>query len=549
MRASVASQILTADIEMAARFKTEPPADAQANPYLPKGPPDPLLFEEFQGINTSTSRMGVDDKQMWWCDGFMPIGPKLARTLPGVGVALYAGTINSVVFFDFINIGAVPYCLIIVHDGSIVAVNTNTGFASTIAAAGTIVNPSRTTVGISLSGNAYAIIVAKQTNGYFIWDGTTFYLPGASFPPGGTIPTGIGGTTIEIYAGRVWVANGPLVNFTAPGSLVDFSTGAGGGSFSSTDSFLRVQFTQLKQTNGFLYLVADSSINYISGVQTSGSPPITTFTNQNADPEVGTPWPGTVDVFGRAIIFANAFGAHISYGAAVTKISEALDGVYNTVPNFGGLTPSAAKATVFGKKVWILLLPIIDPVNGQQRNVLFMWSGKLWWATAQDVSLTFIQYQEINSVLIAYGTDGSNIYPLFSQPSAAFTKIIQSKLWATPGGYQFTKAAVRLWGILQYYSTISPALTIDIDNETSASSNSFTLSPPSMTWTTLSGTVMVWTVTGGAQMVWASTGIAVIPPESIGQVGVLIGLTAQTSAADMAILSLAIQDEIVAYRG
>jgi len=27
----------------------------------------------------------------------------------------------------------------------------------------------------------------------------------------------------------------------------------------------------LKQTNGFLYLIGDSSINYISGVQTSGT--------------------------------------------------------------------------------------------------------------------------------------------------------------------------------------------------------------------------------------------------------------------------------------
>ena len=47
------------------------------------------------------------------------------------------------------------------------------------------------------------------------------------------------------------------------------------------------------------------------------------------------------DVFGRNIVFANSFGAHISYGAAVTKISEELDGVYNTVPiaNFGTLVP------------------------------------------------------------------------------------------------------------------------------------------------------------------------------------------------------------------
>jgi len=51
------------------------------------------------------------------------------------------------------------------------------------------------------------------------------------------------------------------------------------------DSFLRVGFTQLKQTTEFLYLIADSSVELYSGVQTSGVSPITTFTNQNADPK------------------------------------------------------------------------------------------------------------------------------------------------------------------------------------------------------------------------------------------------------------------------
>ena len=53
-------------------------------------------------------------------------------------------------------------------------------------------------------------------------------------------------------------------------------------------------------------------------------------------------------------------------------------------------------------------LPIIDPISGVQTNKLFMWNGKIWWAASQDVPLTFIQHQEINSVLNAWGTNGSS---------------------------------------------------------------------------------------------------------------------------------------------
>ena len=90
------------------------------------------------------------------------------------------------------------------------------------------------------------------------------------------MPFGTQGTNVETYQGRVWVFNGPLGQFTAPGSATDFSTADGGGSFTSSDSFLKVAYIQAVQTNGFLFLIADSSMNYISGVATSGSPPTTT---------------------------------------------------------------------------------------------------------------------------------------------------------------------------------------------------------------------------------------------------------------------------------
>ena len=410
-------------------------------------------------------------------------------------------------------------------------------------------------MGLTQYGSKYVLIVANQANGYFLWDGTTFYHNGQSVPGAGTMPSAIQGTAIEIYAGRVWIANGATITFSAPGSVTDFSSGSGGGNFTSSDSFLRVAFIQLKQTNGFLYLIGDSSVNYISGVQTSGSPPVTTFTNQNSDPEVGSPWPASVDVFSRNILFANAFGAHVSYGGAVTKISEPLDGVYNTVANFGNITPSAGKAIIFGKKCWILLLPIVDPVKGQQVNKLLLMRepvGKVWWASEQDVPLLYIQHQEINSVLTCYGTDGSSIYALFSTPSIAFTKTAQTKLWDKPGGYQFTKFVTRLWGIVKYYSTLSPSLNISLDNEVNSVVVAATTTPNISTWVTVLGALSTWVTAGNLPSTWLSgggTSYSVLPPTAVAQQGILTGFTVTTNAADMAIVSMMIHNEIAGYRG
>jgi hypothetical protein len=366
------------------------------------------------------------------------------------------------------------------------------------------------------------------------------------------MPTGVQGSAIEVYAGRVWIANGPTITFSAPGSVTDFSSANGGGNFTSSDSFLRVAFIQLKQTNGFLYLIADSSVNYISGVQTSGSPPVTTFTNQNADPETGTPWPASVDVFNRNILFANPFGAQVSYGGAVTKISEMLDGVYNTVPNFGNLSPSAGKAIIFGKKVWMLLLPIIDPVSGQQVNKLLLWNGKQWWAATQDVPLIYVQHQEINSVLTAYGTNGISVFPLFAQPSTAITKVAQTKLWDKPGGYQFTKFVTRFWGIVKYYDPRSATINISLDNETNSVAIAASVTPNLATWVTAGGLLSTWVTLGGALSTWLAGGgsaYSVLQPDAVAQQGVLTGFTVTTNVADMAIVSMMMQNSIAGYRG
>jgi hypothetical protein len=783
--------------------------------------PRPLVCENFIGMNTATTRAGVDERQAYWIDGWIPLSPRNLRTMYGVGSPLYTAPAGkSIVCYYFYNLGATPYAFVFLSDGSAVQVNANTGATTTAMPAGTILLPSITSLGVSQYGQQYLIIVASQTNGYWVWDGTLLYgagtlapgvtltnvgsgysspptvsatgglgtgsafvatiangevtgvkitNPGSGYiatdqgnvtlvftggnsagsqgtisanmsqqtggsgasgsanwafvrasgaaylyapistnviaggsgyssvasaafsggtnfewyqnaPPavvigqssgtvtgfgisgnpsnpsayiittqpnnftfptiavtdpgfyyvssttindagsnyggnatiaatgGGTVvysqaaftpvvqngtiaevnitnpgifgsnaaptltvssvattaagtvnlaPFGISGNTVQSYQGHVWVFNGPNFNFSAPGSVWNFATSSGGGSQQSSVNYLRVGYTQAISTNGFLFLIGDSSMDYISGVSTStpsGGSPTTTFTQNNSDPEVGTPYPAAVTTLGQDILIANSTGVHLSSGGEFVKRSEPLDGVYNTVPSFGGMQLSAAKATIFGKRVWMVLVPIIDPVSGNQTNKLLMFrdDGKIWWAGHQNVALEFITSQEINSVYTAWGTDGIHIYQLFSTPTTGFHKTLQTRLWDQPFGYDNIKSAVSLFAIAQFFGVSDLDYTVAIDNENGNSSTiQATGAPTAFSWVDAAGAPFTWQNGSSQTFTWAATGnyiFSVLPPTAVGQLGVLLGMTVVTQADDMALVSVMVQPEEIAYR-
>lgn len=372
------------------------------------------------------------------------------------------------------------------------------------------------------------------------------------------MPFGVQGTSVETFTQRVWVANGAapsnippksLVQFTAPNNPVDFGAPDGGGQFLSTDSFLRVGFHGLRQSNGFLYLVGDSSINFVSGVSTSGTPPTTMFTNQNIDPQIGCPWPNTIQVFSRGLVFANTFGVHALFGGAVQKESNNLDGIYTSVtpvdtPHAGvsplysnGFAPSAGVCLIFGIHVYVLLLPIIDQVTGQTVHKLLCWDGKRWWTSSQSIEFKQVASQEINSVLTLFGTDGKAVYPCFQRASTKITKTVQSKLWDTPS-YIVKKHAIRVYGLFESSATIPDQMVLSVDTETGST---FVTSASlfNTTWTNQFAGPVLWTNNAGLPVQWISSGQTNFV-SAIDAAGVLLGLTLTTSDADYVLNSLSI---------
>jgi hypothetical protein len=516
-----------------------------------------IVFDEFETMNTLAARPSIEDGQCSWMDGFMPVGKSTARTMPGIGPLLWASPIYPIVFVAFANVQDVPYALAFLSSGDVWAINTNTQIATQIATS-LIASPSQLNIGVSQWGNQYIIIVASSQpsgSGLWFWDGTTLYSPGEALPGYSTVATGIQGSSVETYLGRVWIANGASIYFSAPQDPGDYATMDGGGAFTSFDSFLRILYIRLIQSSGFLFLIADSSINYISQVQTSGDPVTTTFQNQNADPETGTPYPNTVQVLSRDIVFANSFGAQQCSGSSVTKLSEIIDGTWDSINlNFNGAVLSSCKAIVYGRRIYCVLIPIINPTTGQEQYKLACWDRKRWWMASQNIAWTFVTHQEINSLITAFATDGSGIYPLFQTPTVAIQKVIQSRLFPGEGAYLLQKAATRLWGAVIYNNPASPLLELTIDCEVGSAPQSVVLSPNPITWVnTVSGDDdIAWinsTIPGPVNWDGQSVGIVVFPPMAIAQNGTMLGLTLYTNCADLTLLGMVMGATVTQYRG
>lgn len=374
-----------------------------------------------------------------------------------------------------------------------------------------------------------------QAGGKGYTDPTYAQFSGGNGPAVGTIemmPFGVSGTWIETYQGHGFVGNGAAIAtfppkgrvvFSAGGSPVNF--GADGGAFLDTNSFARVGYHSAHQVNGFLYLIGDSSLDYISGItpppaSTSGVSSATiTFNQQNSDPQIGSPWPSSSIVYSRNIALANTIGVYISSGGSITKISHPLDGIYQPSRAFLQDYPSAV-ANIFGHVIYMLLVPVLDTITDAVETKLIMWDGdsqaKPWFTSRQSRQLTYITTLEQNSVLQAFGTDGTHIFQLFAQPSTGFTKTFQTKLYSNPA-YWVTKTVNELWGVT---TLLTQPLAISVDNELAVGS-------------------------GGGSTTVAVSGAEfdVFGPLPVGQHGSMLGLTVSTNSPDGEIVSLMIAEQ------
>lgn len=394
-----------------------------------------------------------------------------------------------------------------------------------------------------LNGAVTTITVTNPGSGYTAASTVTLAITGGG-GSGATakvlaMPFGIKGTGVETFQSRVWVIDDQKLIFTASGAIDNFATSSGGGSIMSTDPFLKQHFRGVRQSNGYLYLYGDSSINVISNIQQSGSPPTTTFNNANTDPQNGTPWRDTIVPWDRALLFANPIGIAGLYGGDVRALSEKLDGLFidATLPVTGTNLPSAATAEIFGTKTYMILLTVMDPLSGTARPVLLMWDGKKWFIGSQEVTLTFVTTQEVNSALTAWGTDGNIIFPLFQTATTGLTKKFQGKLWGG-AGYLVFKQVLRAYMQAIDNAGTGVNLTVNIDSETTSVTNNFNNLGIIIFQNNTGDTIQFQN--NSNQNINFTVSSASIVGQNADTFGKLIGLTVTTTSEDFTLISAAI---------
>jgi len=345
----------------------------------------------------------------------------------------------------------------------------------------------------SLSGTAIGSVAVGGGGGKHYTS-----VPGVVISPGANnsayatvnlMPFGVSGSAFEIFNSRVWIVNpavaydqvipsGSQYQFTAPNTIWNFATSAGGGQAQSTDAFLQTQYVNARQSSGYLYMLGDGSVSSIVNLTTTstGSPPTnvtTSYQYQNVDPQIGLGWRDSLQEYGRSLVFSNTTGVYGLYGGTVSKTSEKIDqllsiegasqsrGPRAIYPVNGGVAPSSAVAHIFNVKYYLNLITILDPVANTNRNVMVAWNEKDWFILSQSPNLVQISAQKIGSLYFAWGTDGFEIFPLFASPSTTLPKKFTTKYYGADS-YYIQKQGVALWAQAQDTSATAAGVNMAV---------------------------------------------------------------------------------------
>jgi len=450
------------------------------------------VFREFGGINTQAARQSIDDNDFYWIENVHPIGYGNAKVVPQRS---FLTTLPSqAYYFSNYNINNTPYLVAACADGVVRQINANTGAITTIGS-----GFSTTGVQTAQWANQYLLIV--DTTGYYSWDGTTLVSRGGvtGAPPNGT--------SIATFSGRVWISSGRTLNYSAPASVSDFQVGSAGGSTTLTDETLVSKINGLISANNFLYVFGDDSINIIGDVRIASGTTTTTFSNVNISSSVGSTFPLSVESFYRSIWFANTSGVYSVYGATPKKASDKLDGIFQLID----FTKPITAGTVYLNNIYCYAVCFTynDPTLGA-RNLIAMTARDKWFLVAPIAYSTYSnQIKFITTAVIAgkqnlYGTDGTNIFNMFSNTTANMTWQIKTKLY-DDGSPLIDKQVLKIGveGILP--ASTQTVLNVTIDSE--SSSNSYSLGNQlSLTFYNNFGTPLYFTNNFGTPLGWAATG-------------------------------------------
>ena len=342
---------------------------------------------------------------------------------------------------------------------------------------------------------------------------------------------------VSTFSGRVWVAAGRTVTYSAAGSYSDF-TSVSAGSFTLTDSTLHGNIQSTLSANNFLYIFGDDSINVFSDlrVSTTGQ---TLFTNTNVSASIGSKRPYAVFPYFRSVLFMNDYGMYALVGSTTSKISDQLDGIFPYIDFTKPVTAGQVLLNYILCAAFNFYLNSSITITTGSRYVQAVFFEKKWFITSQG-SLTYITSAPLAGLINMYATSGTDLVRLYGDTSANISSKVQTALSPMKDPIR-TKQALK-FGI-EATLTQAATFTVTVDSE-SGSSPTYTLTNTSVTWYNNVGTAISWKNNSNTIIGWLSTGGYNLYKSDAQQYGKYLGLTMTSSDPSFVVNTFEFEHEL-----
>ena len=341
---------------------------------------------------------------------------------------------------------------------------------------------------------------------------------------------------VASFSGRVWVAYGRTVAYSASTSPTDF-TSSSAGTVVLTDSTLHGNIQQLLSANNFLYIFGDDSINVFSDVRvtTSGN---SLFTNTNVSASVGSKLASAIFPYFRSVLFMNDYGVYALVGSTTSKISDSLDGMFPNIDftypiNGGQVLVNNILCAAFNFRYYDAIF------TKSYRYIQAIFFEKKWFITSQGDDMQYVTSVPVSGKIALYGTKAGALYKLYNDTTADITSRIQTALLPLTDPIR-TKQALK-FGI-EATLTQGGALDVTVDSE-NGSSPTYTLGNY-LTWYNVNNVTIPWINASGNVISWiGGTGYVLYKSDAM-QWGKYLGLTQTSNSAAFVVNTYEFEHEL-----
>jgi hypothetical protein len=344
------------------------------------------------------------------------------------------------------------------------------------------------------------IISDPAAEAVYSWNGTTFTVVFSNQPA----------SSIVIFENRLWMAFGLTLTWTQGDTYNSLAGDA--GSVVLTDADTASNIIHMVAVTGSLLLFGSSWIKSISGLNELGSPAVLTFNlvtvAQGSGLIPGNPY--STITFSNYLYYANAYGLWQLSGSALVKLSLGLDGFFQNL-DFSKTNFSVAYGEIYETPVLLWQAYYNGDGNVDPGYTLFgatLQSGAptQWFRIVQG-TLTYIAGVPAwtsSNLPMVYGTDGTDIFPMFQDILTAHAFTVDTKIWDING----SKIDYRTWDSLALFCPLTTTTTISIKLiGTSGRQLGNTLgqtnpNPRMFIWTTPSGGLFTWYNSSDVIFIW-----------------------------------------------